>query len=179
MKDSLYMLVWCPPPLFPFQIFAILLIIRVLCFQILFYFAFPYCFLAAFCCLPFIDLLRSSCYCVCISFVYCCSWFTLIMTRKVQTSYEDSQVCIIWNMNDIWAPWYLHLNKKHKRMNQFHKILHQGFIACFLMILVKLRAFNIEILFMLIGHIILWKGNTLKMAGGDCVMCWWQMVTTH
>ena len=35
-----------------------------------------------------------------------------------------------------------------------------------LIVLVKIRDFNIEILLMLIGHIILWKGNTVKMAGG-------------
>ena len=31
----------------------------------------------------------------------------------------------------------------------------------------KIRAFNIEIHLMLIVHRILWKGNTVKMAGGD------------
>ena len=35
------------------------------------------------------------------------------------------------------------------------------------MVLVKIRAFNIEILLMLIGHRILWKENTVKMAGDD------------
>ena len=57
--------------------------------------------------------------------------------------------------------------QKHKRRSQFHKLFYQSFIACFLLVLVKIRAFNNEILLMLIDHRILSKGNTVKMAGGD------------
>ena len=48
----------------------------------------------------------------------------------------------------------------HKNFaSEFHSALFDGSV--------KIRAFNIEILLMLIDHIIIWKGNTVKMAGGD------------
>ena len=57
--------------------------------------------------------------------------------------------------------------QKHKRRSQFHELLHQSFIARFLMILVQIRAFNIEMLLKQFDHRILWNGKTVKMAGGD------------
>ena len=46
-----------------------------------------------------------------------------------------------------------------KFASEFHSALFDGSV--------KIRALNIEILLMLIDHGILWKGNTVKMAGGD------------
>ena len=55
---------------------------------------------------------------------------------------------------------------KHKRRGQFHKHFASEFHIALLMMLVKIRAFNIEPLPMLIDHRIPWKGKTVKMAGG-------------
>ena len=56
--------------------------------------------------------------------------------------------------------------QKHKRRSQFHKLFASEFHRLLLTILVKIRAFNIGIFHMLIVHKIIWKGNTMTMAGG-------------
>ena len=71
-----------------------------------------------------------------------------------------------------YETWMIFANKqKHKRMSQFHKLLHHSFISRFLMIFVKIGAFSIEILLMLIDHRSLWKRNTVEMAGGWHTHC--------
>ena len=100
--------------------------------------------------------------------------FIKVLTLKRSQIYVTEGSDFIWGLVTLhcmfygYETWMIFAHKqKHKRRSQFHKLLHLSFIARFLMVLVKIRAFNIEILLMLIDHRILWKGNTVKMAGGN------------